>query len=150
MKTIKSLSNDTNIWNDEVSKLYFNSGCATSEWTRQTESVFNNYKKELIRNYKDKTHHRYSKSILITDLASIFRLSRAPLKEGSFGSQGKSASLKGLQKYLKERNSYLSENGYMNTEMDKGLEEIYGATIKLVLSEKILEEFHTSTAEYYK
>jgi len=49
---------------------------------------------------------------------------------------------------LDERKSYLNENGYLNDEVERGLEEIYAETVKLVLSEKILGDFHNNAAEY--
>jgi hypothetical protein len=49
---------------------------------------------------------------------------------------------------LVERRNYLNKNGYLNYEVERGLEEIYAATVKLVLSEKILGDFHNNAAEY--
>jgi len=42
----------------------------------------------------------------------------------------------------------LKQNGYLNSEVLKGLEKIYSAVVTLVLSEKILNDFYRKTVKY--
>jgi hypothetical protein len=94
------LSGDASVWNDENIGFQTNQGLLKSEWTKQTEEVYNGYKKELAKSHKDKTHHRYSKHILTTDLASTFRITRDHLKLKTKISPSTIISLKDMQKVI--------------------------------------------------
>lgn len=100
-KELQGLNGSANVWNDENVGHQPGQELLNTAWTKQTEQVYNNYKKELVKSYKDKTHHRYSKCILTTDLASIFRMTRDRLKERAKGNNSL-ISLKELQKVTDE------------------------------------------------
>eukprot|EP00826_Nyctotherus_ovalis_P040799 TRINITY_DN4049_c0_g2_i4.p1 TRINITY_DN4049_c0_g2~~TRINITY_DN4049_c0_g2_i4.p1 ORF type:complete len:177 (+),score=37.42 TRINITY_DN4049_c0_g2_i4:649-1179(+) len=139
-KESRSFVDSMKVWDGGEMQFHFKKSKGQELWTRFIEEFYTSYKKSMT---KHASHFSLSRANLTSSLPSIFRIARDHLADTH--SNAKLISLKQLKEYLKEHQEYLRQNGYLNSEVARGLEEIYTAVVRLVISEKILGDFYRKT-----
>eukprot|EP00826_Nyctotherus_ovalis_P039436 TRINITY_DN3794_c0_g1_i5.p1 TRINITY_DN3794_c0_g1~~TRINITY_DN3794_c0_g1_i5.p1 ORF type:complete len:269 (+),score=65.60 TRINITY_DN3794_c0_g1_i5:96-902(+) len=96
-KNSKAFDEDGNVWNDENIEFQSSQGLLKSVWTRQTEKVYNNYKKQFAILHKSREHAQPETWRHKGDLAGLWKATRDNLRTASKSNWPKLVSLKGLQ-----------------------------------------------------